>query len=147
MNLDTDHLLSQEVTRIAENIAYRYQNLKVVFIPEHERVTEAEKNYPYAVVDTMTGNLIRKFSKQSIMEAEKWLWENDSQRVDTYAAFTKQQEKEKADREYAHREKWAEPLEVAGFLIGGKKHYPRHNGVTFNKDYTAEQKGIVGNAD
>ena len=135
MNLETAHMLTAEVSRIAEEIAYRYNNLKLVFIPEGMRETDAEKNYPYAIYDSLTGNVIRKFSQETVFKALDWLWENDSQRVDTYSAFMKR--KEKVEREAANKakEENKEKFEIASYLAFGPKHTPKHNGIKFDDSY------------
>lgn len=144
MNLETQHMLTAEVSRIAEEIAYRYNNLRLVFIPEGLRETEAEKNYPYAVYDSLTGNVIRKFSQETVFRALDWLWENDSQRVDTYSAFMKNKEKVETAAKVKAQEANKEKFEVASYLAFGPKHTPKHNGIKFDDSYKASMKGVLG---
>ena len=135
MNLETSHMLTAEVSRVAEEIAYRYNNLKLVFIPEGMRETENEKNYPYAVYDSLTGNIIRKFNHSTVFQALDWLWENDSQRIDTYSKFLKNKEKvEKAAVDKAKEEN-KEKFEIASYLAFGPKHTPKHNGIKLDDSY------------
>lgn len=146
MNLETQHMLTTEVARIAEEIAYRYNNLKLVFIPEGMRETENEKNYPYAVYDSLTGNIIRKFSQETVFKSLDWLWENDSQRVDTYSAFLKNKEKVENAAKTKAQEANKEKFEIASYLAFGPKHTPKHNGIKFDDSYRSSLGGVMGNA-
>lgn len=147
---DGQHLLSAEHARISEEIAYRYRNLRLVFIPESERVTEAEKKYPFAVVDTDSGNLIRKFSAegpQSVRTALDWLYENDSQRVDTLAKYYNEEAAAKYAREAEQEAKFAQKKDIAKSILTSPLHTFRHNGVKITDGYRADQRAILDSED
>jgi hypothetical protein len=136
--MDGQHILSQEHQAIAEEIAWRYENLRLIWIPVTERsVDDIEV---FAIVDRHNRNIIRKFSEITVRDAIKWLWENDSQRIDTYAKF----EKEKAAAEKLattiHDEENNAKLDVAAHILASKLHTYKHDGITYG------DSGVIHNA-
>ena len=140
------HLLSQRHQALAEEIAYRYRNIRLVFIPESERVGEADKKFPFAIVDIDTGNLIRRFTEdgpQGVDTAIRWLWENDSQRVDTYAKFEAENAAIKAAQESEEKDRFEGVADLAAHAIRSPLHTYKHNGVKIGDGYRAGQADLL----
>ena len=145
---ETGHLLSQQHQALAEEIAYRYENIRLVFIPVSERETEAEKEYPFALWDNNTGKLIRRFNEhgeypKGVMWAIRWLWENDSQRVDTLSRFEAENAAIKAAQAQREKDKFAEVADIAAHAIMSPLHTYRHNGVKIGDGYKAGQADLM----
>ena len=140
------HLLSQRHQALAEEIAFRYRNIRLVFIPESERVNEADKKYPFGIVDIDTGNLIRRFTEdgdQGVMHAIRWLWENDSQRVDTYAKFQAENAAIEAAKKAEEEARFGEVADLAAHAIRSPLHTYKHNGVKIGDGYKAGQADLM----
>ena len=140
------HLLSQTHQRLAEEIAHRYRNIRLVFIPESERVHESEKKYPFGIVDIDSGRLIRRFEEngdQGVMHALRWLWENDSQRVDTLAKFEAENAAIKAAKEAEEKARFEGVADLAAHVIRSPLHTYKHNGVKISDGYRAGQGDLL----
>lgn len=137
--MDGQHVLSQEHAAIAEEIAYRYENLRLIWIPPSER--SAEDTEVFAIVDRHTRNIIRKFNEITIREAIKWLWENDSQRIDTYAKHMKEREEVAKLARTVHDEENAAKLDVAAHVLASKLHTYKHDGVTYSDSGVIKDAG------
>lgn len=133
--MDAGEMLPEAIKGIAEDINRKYDNLKLIWIPIVKR--SAEDTHPYAIVDMNTGFVIKEFSELSIRDALKWLWENDSQRIDTYAKFIKEKEEAaKLARTYKEEENNAK-LDVASSVLASKLHTFKHAGKTYTEGYKA----------
>ena len=128
--MDGTDILPQSIQNIAEDINFKYPNLKLIWIPISQRT--AEDTEYYAIVDLNTGHVIKAFNDLSINTAMQWLWENDSQRIDTYQKFLN----EKATHEKTVRDaaiaKDEAKLDLAGAVLGSKLHTFKHDGVTYS---------------
>ena len=136
--MDGTDILPQSIQNIAEDINYKYPNLKLIWIPISQRTAE-DTDY-YAIVDTNTGHVIKPFNDLTINSAMQWLWENDSQRVDTYQKFLDEKAAhEKIVRDAAAAKDEAK-LDIAASALGSKLHTYKHDGVTYS------DSGVVRNA-
>lgn len=129
--MDGQHVLSQEHMAVAQEIAHRYENLRLVFIPPSDRIPGADRE-PFGIRDIRTGIMIKTVDEKMVPVLPRWLWENDSNRIDTYAAFMKKQEAEKKAREDAIDEKHAPKIDLAAHIIGSKLHTYVHDGVRYS---------------
>lgn len=136
--MDGQHVLSQEHQAIAEEIAWRYENLRLIWIPVSERTPE-DINV-FAIVDRHNRNIIRKFSEITVREAINWLWENDSQRIDTFEKFQKEKAIAAKAAASIHEEANNAKLDVAAHVLASKLHTYKHDGVTYS------DSGVVKNA-
>ena len=130
--MDGQHVLSQEHQAIAEEIAYRYENLRLIWIPVSDRSPLGLDNECFAIVDRHNRNIIKKFTEITIRTAVDWLYENDSQRVDTYAKFEKEHEAAKAAARSVHDEENAANLDVAAHVLASPLHTYKHDGTTYS---------------
>lgn len=133
--MDGQHVLSQEHQAIAEEIAFRYNNLRLIWIPVAQR--EPGDTEVFAIVDTNTGHVIKSFNEMSVRDAHKWLWENDSQRIDTYAKHLKEKEAAAAIARNVTKEADDAKLDLAGSILGSKLHTFKHAGKTYTEGYRA----------
>ena len=145
---DNGHLLSQQHDALAQEIARLYRNIRLLYIPASERETEAEMNFPFALVDKDTGKLIRRFKEHGeypigVMWAIRWLWENDSQRTDTYAKFEAENAAIKAAHAAEERDRFAEVADIAAHAIMSPLHTYKHNGVKIGDGYKAGQADLM----
>ena len=128
--LDGEQALSQEHIAIAAEIADRYENLKLIWVPVAART--AEDTQPFAIVDMRNGNVIKQFSEITIRDAVRWLWENDSQRVDTYKKHEEEKLRLKQSVRDAVTEQEDAKAEVAAGILGSKLHTVRHDGLIYS---------------
>ena len=133
--MDGQHVLSQEHQAIAEDIAFKYQNLRLIWIPVAQR--EPGDTEVFAIVDTNTGQVIKSFNEISIRDAMKWLWENDSQRIDTYAKHMKEKEEAAALIRNTVKEQDDAKLDLAASVLSSKLHTYKHAGKTYTEGYRA----------
>ena len=133
--MDGQHVLSQEHQAIAEEIAFRYNNLRLIWIPVASR--EPGDVEVFAIVDTNTGHVIKTFTDITVREAHKWLWENDSQRIDTYAKHMKEKEEAAAIARNATKAEDDAKLDLASSILGSKLHTFKHAGKTYTEGYRA----------
>lgn len=138
--MDGNYVLSQEHVAIAQEIAHRYENLRLIWIPVSERSPIGLDNECFAIVDRHNRNIIRTFTELTVRTAIDWLWENDSQRVDTYEKFLKEKaEREKAARS-VHDEENAYKLDVAAHVLASPLHTYKHDNTTYS------DSGVIHNA-
>lgn len=145
---ENGHLLSDQHQKLAEEIAYRYENIRLVYIPVSERDTEAEKKYPFALIDVNTGRLIRRFEEhgdypRGVMWAIRWLWENDSQREDTYSKYMAEQNAIKQARKTHEEDAFAEVADLAAHAILSPLHTFKHHGVKITDGYRMGQADLT----
>lgn len=136
--MDGTDILPQSIQRIAEDINYKYPNLKMIWIPVSQRTAE-DKEY-YAVVDMQSGHVIKAFNDLDIYDAMQWLWENDSQRVDTYAKHMKEKAEAAKLQRTIHDEANGAKLDLAASILGSKLHTFKHDGKTYS------DSGVTANA-
>lgn len=123
--LTGQHLMSQEHLAIANDIAHRYRNLRLVFIPVSDRIP-GEDDKPFGIVNKDTNTLIKAVPEYQVKMLPAWLYENDSQRIDTYAAFKAEEAKAAADRKAAHVERTGPMIEFASAALRSNLHTYRH---------------------
>lgn len=128
--MDGQHVLSQEHLNIAQDIAHRYDNLRLIWIPPTDRIPGTDDK-PFGVLDIRTQIIIKRFPEQYVPVIPRWLYENDSHRVDTYAQFMKEQEKAKADAAKAVEERNAPKLELNHSILKSKLHTYKHDGIRY----------------
>lgn len=131
---DGQHFLSVDHVRLAEELQERYYNLGIAWVPPENRSTH--EPYPFAIVDTYQ-NIVIKPLKESQVNAQfvfTWLWENDSQRVNTWDKFQKEIEKAKAERDKKNYDKIAEQAEVIHDIQKSPIHNYKINGRTLGAD-------------
>lgn len=136
--MDGSDILPQSIQNIAEDINYKYPNLKLIWIPISQRTPE-DTEY-YAIVDMNTGHVIKAFNDLTIGDAMKWLWENDSQRIDTFQKHMKEREEAAKVQRAIHDEENGQKLDLAATILGSKLHTFKHDGKTYS------DSGVTTNA-
>lgn len=128
--MDGQHVLSQEHLAIAQDIAHRYDNLRLIWIPPTDRIPGTDDK-PFGVLDVRTQIIVKRFPESMVHLIPRWLYENDSHRVDTYAQFMKEQEKVKADAAKAVEEKHQPVLELNHAILKSPLHTFKHDGLRY----------------
>lgn len=128
--MDGQHVLSQEHLNIAQDIAHRYDNLRLIWIPPTDRIPGTDDK-PFGILDIQTQLIVKRFPEKYVPIIPRWLYENDSQRVDTYSEFIKAQEKEKRDKEKAIEEKHAPILDLNHSILKSNLHTFKHDGIRY----------------
>lgn len=129
--MDGQHVLSQEHLRIAEDIAHRYRNLRLIWIPPTDRVAGTDDK-PFGILDIDTNNIVKTVPEYQVHMLPAWLYENDSQRKDTYASFMAEQEAAKLIRAAEHRERMMPKLDLAHSVLHSNKHTYKHDGIKYS---------------
>jgi hypothetical protein len=128
--MDGQHVLSQEHLNIANDIAHRYDNLRLIWIPPADRLPGTDDK-PFGVLDIQTQFIVKRFPEQYVPIIPRWLYENDSQRTDTFASFEKEQAKIKADKEKAIEEKHQPILDLNHSILKSNLHTYKHDGIRY----------------
>jgi len=136
--MDAGEMLPQNIQGIAEDIARKYENLKLIWIPLAKR--NKEDTHPYALVDMNSGFVIKEFTDISIHTAMQWLWENDSQRIDTYKKHMKEKDEAAAIQRSITAEEDNAKLDLAGSILGSKLHTFKHAGKTYTEGYKSNAR-------
>ena len=129
--MDGQHVLSQEHLHVAEDIAYRYDNLRLVWIPPSDRIPGTDDK-PFAIRDIHTNIIIKQFPEHQVHMIPNWLWVNDSQRTDTYANFMTEQENAKAIRKAEQMEAIAPAIDLTATILHSKLHTFTHDGIRYS---------------
>lgn len=129
--MDGQHVLSQEHLAIAQEIAHRYDNLRLIWIPPSDRIPGTDDK-PFGILDINTQTVVKTVPETMVHLLPRWLWENDSHRVDTFQQFLDTQAKEKRDREKAIEEAHAPKLELAHAILSSNKHTYVHDGIRYS---------------
>lgn len=129
--MDGQHVLSQEHLAIAQDIAHRYDNLRLIWIPPADRIPGTDDK-PFGILDINTQTIVKMAPESMVHLLPRWLYENDSQRVDTYQMFLDQQAKEAREREKAVEEKHAPKLELAHSIMKSNLHTYVHDGIRYS---------------
>lgn len=138
--MDGQHVLSQEHLAVAQEIAHRYENLRLVFIPTVDRIP-GQDDKPFGIRDIRTGIMIKTVPETMVHLLPRWLWENDSNRIDTYQQFLNTQAREKKAREDKINEKHAPKIDLAAHIIGSKLHTYVHDGIRYSDSGIERIKG------
>ena len=128
--MDGQHVLSQEHLAIAQDIAHRYDNLRLIWIPPADRLPDTDDK-PFGILDIQTQIIVKRFPEKYVPVIPRWLYENDSQRIDTFAEFQKQQAKVKADAAKAVEEKHAPQLDLTHTILKSNLHTFKHDGLRY----------------
>lgn len=128
--MDGQHVLSQEHLNVASDIAHRYENLRLVWIPPVDRIPGTDDE-PFAIKDIRSGIIIKRFPEKYVVLIPRWLYENDSQRVDTLKLFMAAEAKHKKDQEAAIHEAQAPAVELTHSILKSKLHTFVHDGVRY----------------
>lgn len=128
--MDGQHVLSQEHLNVAQDIAQRYDNLRLIWIPPSDRLPETDDK-PFAVKDIRTGLIIKRFPEKYVVLIPRWLYENDSHRIDTFKKFIDDQAREKQAREAAIHEAHAPKLELTHSILKSPLHTYKHDGLRY----------------
>lgn len=129
--MDGQHVLSQEHLNIAQDIAHRYDNLRLIWIPPADRLPGTDDN-PFAILDITTQIIIKRFPEKYVPVIPRWLYENDSHRVNTYKNFIDEQAREKKAREDAIHEAQAPKLELTHSILKSNLHTFKHDGIKYS---------------
>ena len=138
--MDGQHVLSQEHMAVAQEIAHRYDNLRLVFIPASDRIP-GQDDKPFGIRDIRTGIMIKTVPETMVHLLPRWLWENDSHRIDTYQKFLDTQAAEKRAREAAIHEKHAPKADLVGTILKSPLHTFVHNGLRYSDSGVERIKG------
>jgi len=125
--MDGQHVLSQEHLNVAQDIADRYENLRLIWIPPADRIPGTDDN-PFGILDIRTQIIVKRVPEKYVVLLPRWLYENDSQRVDTLKLFQDAQAKAKLDRENAIHEAQGPKLEVTHSILKSNLHTYKHDG-------------------
>lgn len=120
-------LLSKEMMDLATEIKARYPNLGLAWIPPEKRAPEDDKHWAIVMNDS-EGNITEVIKELSVLECHpnfvlKWLWENDSTRMDPWEKMLKIQEKEAEAREKANKAVIEEQAELIHDIQKSPLHY------------------------
>lgn len=129
--MDGQHVLSQEHLRVAEEIAHRYNNLRLIWIPVSDRIPGTDDK-PFGIMDIQTRIIVKTVPEHQVHMLPAWLYQNDSQRVDTYAAFEREQAAAKAARKQEHEERVGPQIELASAILKSPKHSFQHDGKRYS---------------
>lgn len=124
-------LLSQEMLDLATEIKHRYPNLGLAWIPPEKRAKD-EKHWAIVMNDS-EGNITEVIKELSEFECHanyvlKWLWENDSSRMDAWEKFQKQVAIEEEARRKANQAYIEEQAEKVHAIASSPLHYYRIDG-------------------
>lgn len=129
--MDGQHVLSQEHLNVAQDIAHRYENLRLIWIPPSDR-TPGGDSQPFAIKDIRSGLIIKTFKEDFVHLIPNWLWANDSQRVDTYGQFMAEKEAADRARKAAQVEANAPAVDLLATVLHSNKHTFTHDGVRYS---------------
>lgn len=129
-----EHLLPQVAIDTAREVSDRYADLDLQFVPESMRTSPNAP--PYALINTVSGDLIRYFDESEIHAnyVLQWLYDNDSNRVGEKALwdkFVQHVDDEKRARENKKNEAFEERVDFVATMQASPKHIYRHNGLVF----------------
>lgn len=140
------HLLPQEKLDISTEIAQRYPNLRLTWIPPENRGVDDTQIWAIAQVDN-EGKINAIIRRMTEFECHanlifRWLWENDGQRIDPWVKFQAQQAKIAEERRKADKEDIYERAEVLHAVASSNLHTYRINGRKIGADNEMPTLGL-----
>lgn len=146
-----DRLLSQEMLDLSTEIANRYPNLRLSWIPPENRGENDLEVFAVVQVDT-NGDTIAIIKRFTEFECHPnivlgWLWENDGQRIDPWKKFLAEQEKIAQEKREADRQDIYERAEVLNSIARSGLHTYRINGRKIGVDNEVPSLGLDENVD
>lgn len=124
--------LSQDMIALAQELNDKYPNLSLAWIPTEDRVDG--ESYPFAIIQIDSeGNQIGIIKRLSTFEMHasyifKWLWENDSERMDPWQKYLNELEKSQEEQRKKEQERNYELAEIVHSVAKSNKHTYRING-------------------
>ena len=139
-------LFPQEMLDLNEQIAARYPNLRLAWIPPEDRGADDTLIWAITQVNN-AGETIAIIKRMSSFECHpnlvlQWLWENDGHRIDPWKKFLAEQEAAaKAQRE-RDKEDIYERAEVLNTIAKSGLHTYRINGRKIGADNAVPSLGL-----
>lgn len=124
--IEGGQFLSKEMMDLATEIKARYPNLGLAWIPPEKRSADDTKHWAIVINDS-EGNITDVVKELSTLECHpnfvlKWLWENDSSRMDAWEKFQKQVQMEEEARRKANQAYIEEQAEVVHSIAKSHLH-------------------------
>lgn len=142
--------LSQEMLNLAQELNDKYPNLTLAWIPPEDR--GGDESLPFAIMQiNNVGETIGVIKRLSQLELHagyifKWLWENDSERIDPWQKYMNEIEKEAEAKRKKQQEFNYELAEVVNSVAKSNKHEYRINGRKIGSDNSYPSLGLMDNA-
>ncbi len=142
--------LSQEMLNLAQELNDKYPNLNLAWIPPEDR--GGNETLPFAIVQIDSdGNTVGIIKRLSQFETHgsfvfNWLWENDSQRMDPWAKYMADMEKEAEEKRKKAQEFNYELADVVNTVARSNKHEFRINGRKLGSDNQYPSLGLMDHA-
>lgn len=142
--------LSQEMLNLAQELNDKYPNLNLAWIPPEDR--EGNETQPFAIVQLNNiGETIGIIKRLSQFECHssfifKWLWENDSERMDPWAKYLAEMEKDAEEKRKKEQEFNFELADVVNTVARSNKHEFKINGHKIGSDNNYPTLGLMNNA-
>ena len=129
-----NHLLPQVAIDTNEEIRARYGDIELMFVPEEMRSKPDAP--PFALINTISGDLIRYFDESEVNANQvlQWIYDNDTQRHGEntlWQKFIEQVDDEKRAREKQQENQLDEKIDFVTTVAKSKKHIFKHDGMTF----------------
>lgn len=144
-------LFSQEMLDLNTEIAERYPNLRLGWIPPEERGEDDTMHWSINQVDH-SGNIIAIIKRMTSFECVpslvlKWLWDNDGQRIDPWEKFQAEQQRLANERRARDKEDIYERAEVLNSIAKSGLHTYRINGRKIGADNEMPSLGLDEHVD
>lgn len=126
-------LISAEMVWVAEQIMYRYPNLRFQWIPPEDRGPSDTR--PFAIADQ--GGIIVRLTEEQAKNGNfilKWLDEHDATKQDMWANLQREVQREKEERDKANSEKVQRQADFISTMARSPKHTFKHDGQKFGAD-------------
>lgn len=129
---------SEEHRNLAQDLYHRYPNLRLTQIPVSQR--EENEEFPFAIRDTDTDEIVKPLRESQCNRdyVMRWLWENDSNRVDTYAKFQEEAKAAKEAQLKQAEDRDEEKLDFVSSVLKSPLHTYRHNGKVIGDGYRSD---------
>ena len=139
-------LLSQEMLDLNAEIAYRYPNLRLAWIPPEYRGDDDVHIFAITQVDS-EGNTLAIIKRLSQFECYpdfvlRWLYENDGQRIDPWEKFQAEQQKLAEERRKREKDDIYQRAEVLHAVASSNLHTYRINGRKIGADNELPTLGL-----
>lgn len=144
-------LLSQEMLDLSTEIAHRYPNLRLSWIPPENRGENDLEIFAVTQVDNDDNivTIIKRFTELECHSSIilQWLWENDGQRIDPWKKFLAEQEKIAQEKRERDRQDIYERAEVLNTIAKSGLHTFRINGRKIGVDNEVPSLGLDEHGD
>lgn len=125
--MDGQHLFPQNFIAIAQEIGERYRNIRLVMIPVSERIP-GQHDKPFGLKNIDTGDIIKTVPETMVPQLLNWLFENDSERHDTFQKHMDEIARDKAARQAILDEKHGERIDFMSSVMKSPLHLFKHDG-------------------